>query len=361
MKEHLDGQRHRSGHQISTIRIVDSLAEITRYKDRELLERSLAATLTELFPNEEFRLCRLLEADSKIELILLIYANHGTVVCGQHSGKYKVPANLLETVLIAVESRDVAEQRDPETGLSTFVYPVYDKQDKIFSVLIHGTDHPCFETQRLTYGLLRIYSNYFSLLEASHRDKLTNLFNRETLDAAITKKIIGHAKRTQRLERGGRRSDDEWHSWLCLIDVDHFKRINDEWGHLYGDEVLILMARLLESIFRDEDLIFRYGGEEFVVLFRTRSLEDALSVCERARRTIEQHSFPGVGQVTASLGTTEILNQESTSMVIDQADQALYYAKGHGRNQVHFYEILLEQQLIEGQNAHKKQGSIDFF
>ncbi|MBK1693839.1 hypothetical protein CKO09_03665 [Chromatium weissei] len=350
---------------LSTLKIVDSLAEITRYKDRELLERSLAVTLSELFLSDEFRFYRIItvtiDGVTELRLSLLTYANQGVVISEHQIHENELPSWLLELVTQAVETQNLTERVDPETGATHIIYIVYTKHDDIYGMLLHKSKQPSFESRRLIYGLLRIYSNYLALLEESHRDTLTNLLNREILDTEITKIIVSHAQYRSCETAKRRRSFDGCHAWLCLLDVDHFKRINDEWGHLYGDEVLILLARQLEKIFRKEDLVFRYGGEEFVTLFRTFSHEDAQAICERARNTIAQYSFPGVGRVTVSIGVAEIAHQPGSSIVIGQADKALYYAKEHGRNQIHFYDDLLTRGLIKPHAINQSNSSIDFF
>ncbi len=349
---------HKEKRSASMIRIVDSLAEITRYQDRELLERSLVTTLSELFSDAEFRLYRVLMTDGVLELALLAYASGGAIVSEACPRQRHLPTVLFEAISDAIVNKDVIEQRIDETALINIIYPVYNQRDEIYSVLLHATTQPSFETQRLTYGLLRIYSNYLALLEDSRRDKLTNLFNRETLDTEITKRIISF---TQHMHSQEHRRDDDGYYWLCLLDVDHFKKINDTWGHLYGDEVLILLARLLEAIFRKDDPVFRYGGEEFVVIFRTFRLEDAAAVVERARYSIENYEFPGVGRVTVSIGVVQIFNQDSANTAIDQADKSLYYAKTHGRNCSYFYADLLASGLIEKSQTQLQSSAVDFF
>ncbi|MBA1445691.1 MAG: GGDEF domain-containing protein [Gammaproteobacteria bacterium] len=131
-------------------------------------------------------------------------------------------------------------------------------------------------------------------------------------------------------------------------------------GHLFGDEVLILLARLLTDTFRDGDLLFRYGGEEFVVILKVFSQKDAVSVLERCLRTVGSHEMPQAGRVTISIGAVEIRDQNGTAEVIGSADRALYYAKNNGRNQLHIYEDLVEKNLLE--NAGQPQiGEIDLF
>ena len=128
--------------------------------------------------------------------------------------------------------------------------------------------------------------------------------------------------------------------WLAVVDIDHFKQVNDRFGHLYGDEVLILIANILRSSFRSHDRIFRFGGEEFVVLLRSTTLSTAHKVFNRFRLAVQEYHFPQVGQVTVSLGFVST-TRGSPVEILGQADQALYYAKEHGRNQVCFYDDLV--------------------
>lgn len=130
------------------------------------------------------------------------------------------------------------------------------------------------------------------------------------------------------------------------IDIDHFKSVNDRFGHLHGDEVLVILARILQSTFRKTDLIYRFGGEEFVVIVYVDDRGDAEMTFERLRRSIENHAFPRVGQVTISIGITEIRDTSIPVELLGHADQALYYAKTHGRNQVSFYEALVASNEI---------------
>lgn len=136
--------------------------------------------------------------------------------------------------------------------------------------------------------------------------------------------------------------------WLAVVDIDHFKQVNDRFGHLYGDEVLILIANILRSSFRSHDRIFRFGGEEFVVLLRSTTLSTAHKVFNRFRLAVQEYHFPQVGQVTVSLGFVST-TRGSPVEILGQADQALYYAKEHGRNQVCFYDDL----VASGQLATK--------
>ena len=155
-----------------------------------------------------------------------------------------------------------------------------------------------------------------------------------------------------------RHYEDGKEQWLAVVDIDHFKRVNDQFGHLYGDEVLILVANLLQSSFRSQDRIFRFGGEEFVILLRSATQEQAHKVVERFRSNVEKHYFPQVGQITVSVGYTNIKPQQSPVVILGHADQALYYAKAHGRNQACYYDELLARGELQTIVAN---DNVEFF
>lgn len=352
-------QIRRSGsNPVSTITVVDSLAETTRYQDRELLEQSLVITLSDLFPDQRFKLYHLARIDGDIKASLAVDAEGGTQLSPLNQGRSELSPPLCDALAEAIETSQPVTRVDEARNNVRVVYPIYDRHSDVSDVLVQVTEQAEAENQRLTEALLRVYANYLALLDDSHRDRLTNLLNRQTLDGEITKYIVGGTQNETTVRQ--RRRADSGRAWLTLIDIDHFKRINDSLGHLYGDEVLILLARLLEKIFRTEDLIFRYGGEEFVVIFRAPRLEDAENICQRARSTIANHPFPNVGHVTVSIGVTEIARQDGVAIVIDEADKALYFAKEHGRDQVRFFATLIEQGLIE-QARPSIDSAVDFF
>jgi len=199
----------------------------------------------------------------------------------------------------------------------------------------------------LLASMLRIYENFLSILEDSQHDKLTGLLNRKTFDDHL-EKALQIVRRSYDEEPHRRRValDQKGEFWLAIIDIDHFKRINDQYGHLFGDEVLILISRILTSTLRKNDLIFRFGGEEFVTIVYVADRATAQASFERLRQTVENHHFPQIDQLTISIGATLIKDTAMPSQLVGHADQALYYAKNHGRNQVGFYETLVEEHEI---------------
>ena len=164
------------------------------------------------------------------------------------------------------------------------------------------------------------------LAKMSVIDELTGLNNRRYLMEALERE-------TNRAERY--RTDLA----VCMLDLDHFKAVNDTYGHPTGDKVLRFVAEQLKSAVRKNDVACRYGGEEFAVLFPDTSAEDAVQICERFRETIETTPVPhdrGEIRITVSIGVASYLPHPDRSMdaVIRLADQALYTAKSSGRNQV---------------------------
>jgi diguanylate cyclase (GGDEF)-like protein len=191
---------------------------------------------------------------------------------------------------------------------------------------------------------LQCFENQLRQWEYANLDTLTRLLNRKTFDEQFDQLIV-EAERAQR-RADERRTDDLQGArpcWLAVVDIDHFKRINDGFGHLFGDEVLILMAQLMKNTFRGGDKLFRFGGEEFVVMLRNTAEDDVAKVFERFRTAMEEHDFPQVGRVTVSLGHARIDPACTPAELLGRADQALYFAKDHGRNQVRSFDQLVGQ------------------
>ncbi|OAJ70557.1 diguanylate cyclase [Methylobacillus sp. MM3] len=121
---------------------------------------------------------------------------------------------------------------------------------------------------------------------------------------------------------------------MLMIDADLFKNINDQYGHRKGDEVLLLLARTLESRVRESDSVCRWGGEEFVILLPQTNLDGALSMAESLRQTVEQFSRPDFPHITVSIGVAECQTGEDVDTLFKRVDEALYHAKASGRNRV---------------------------
>ena len=350
-------------HRHSSIRIVDNLAEITRHHDRQVLEKSLLKTLNELFPAQSLRLFRIKRHDLMHDISLLAFCVNDVISSSEQHPKLnqETADELTAAMTEAIDKEDIVSYRPAEDNGWNVIYPAYDSHGEIFASLVHHCQElPSNIDQRLVHGILRVYANYLALIDKSQRDKLTGLYNRETLDEQITKILVNQSSELNKLmasPNDSRRRRYAIKHWLGVVDIDKFKIINDTYGHLYGDEVIILVARLMTSgVIRDDDLIYRFGGEEFVVLLKAANETDAMQAFERIRRVVAEHNFPQLGQVTVSIGYVEVSAQLSPTDVIGQADEALYSAKNEGRNQVQNYHTLVAEGKI---SEPKKIASSD--
>ena len=160
-----------------------------------------------------------------------------------------------------------------------------------------------------------------ALQEQAVTDPLTGAFNRRQLDLSLSAAV-------ERRRRTGERVS------LLLIDIDRFKDVNDAFGHAEGDRVLQALVALLERRFRQLDLIFRAGGEEFVLLLPGTRFNDAFAVAEELRALVLDAGLLPDWELSISVGVAELAIEQSARAWIDEADNALYRAKRAGRNRV---------------------------
>ena len=154
-------------------------------------------------------------------------------------------------------------------------------------------------------------------------DPLTGVKNRTTMDNAIRREIELSRRHGSVMS-------------VILLDIDHFKRINDRFGHLAGDQALRAVAQCAERTIRESDMLFRYGGEEFLILLSGTDSDDACLLAERIRQNVASiDSKPGSRlRLTVSLGVTSLTAEDTPSSLFERADAALYRAKQEGRDQV---------------------------
>ncbi|MFK5913192.1 MAG: GGDEF domain-containing protein [Woeseiaceae bacterium] len=209
-----------------------------------------------------------------------------------------------------------------------------------------------FINEKYISALLDVYNNQSHLLRNKDNDSLTNLYNRHAFDEKINKLYSD-------LSCDKRSADNNYQYVFALLDIDFFKKVNDKYGHVYGDEVLILFSNIMKETFRDNDLLFRYGGEEFAVLLDSVSLVQAESILNRFRKNIENHSFPMENKVTTSIGYCEFNNKQPITIHIEHADSALYFVKENGRNQAASFENLIEDNKIKPKQID--EGDIELF
>ncbi len=328
-------------------RVVEHLAELTGFRDRDVLDVSLVGALRDLLHPQS----------------IAIYRNVGDLSGQEHwltrarldPGDSTARADPLWSELGSLPTLESVPDRHacllrqqtvavaPADGRPAMTYfPLASDREPVGVLEMASAKALTPAEVKLVCSILRIYRNFQDLLDYSERDTLTGLLNRKTFDESFLR-IAAHdtplpgsheQPETRRPVLGST-------SWLGVIDIDHFKHVNDNYGHLIGDEVLLLLSRLMRSSFRFHDHLYRFGGEEFVVLMRCGDAADALGAMERLRANVEQYPFPQVGRITVSVGFTELRPGDTPAGAFERADKAVYFAKQHGRNQVCHHAALV--------------------
>jgi len=161
----------------------------------------------------------------------------------------------------------------------------------------------------------------FEIQKNAELDPLTKIYNRVKLNEMFSNIFFNTKKYNHTLT-------------LILFDIDHFKYINDRYGHNIGDRVLQELTGLIRGLLDDNDIFARWGGEEFVILLQETSLIKTSKLASRIRLEIEKYTFDVVDRVTCSFGVTEFNQGDTQTLFFERVDEALYEAKENGRNQV---------------------------
>jgi len=344
--------------------LIDHVAALTGHRDRDLLDQTLARSLMDLLTPSSVAVYGItgdhddqrwlervrLHADGSMAISDPLWTDPNTLPVLSQAPMRNHCLQTRETV-----------QFPAENGLVTTVFPVFSEARVEGIVEVLSVCALAAHAQRVIMGMQRIYCNMYSLLDYSERDALTGLLNRKCFDEAFyrtvpTRESAPVTPPNLVTVASSARAPDSW--WLGMLDIDHFKQVNDNFGHLIGDEVLLLVARILRNTFRFHDRLYRFGGEEFVILLRSADEQGALQAFERFLSNMERFNFPQAGRITASLGFTGIQPDDSPSSAIDRADQAVYCAKKSGRNRAYCYADLVRNGLI---NADQKEGAIELF
>jgi len=336
--------------------LLQHMVAMTGHRDHTMLDISVVSAVQELSGAAYTRVLNIATVGAHKFVRSRACINAGGVACPeepQDSGPGEPIADYpdLERCLRQHDARAESIGAD---GLRHLWLPIWfgERADTCLEIAYTTPFTP--EALYMVSGIVSVYRNFQNLLDYSERDSLTGLLNRKTFDDQLARMLnaadadastdISTASAQGYAERRHPNGDEK--QWLAVVDVDHFKSVNDRFGHLYGDEVLILIANLLQSSFRAQDRVFRFGGEEFVVLLRSTTLAHARRIIERFRADVETHVFPQLGQVTVSVGFTSVSAADSPVLTLGHADQALYYAKAHGRNRVCHYEELVASGML---------------
>ena len=345
---------------LRTATAVDHIADITAHRDRNLLDLSLAQSLCDLLNPEGVAVYKLVGPPEDRRWLLRARITRGQTPPEVDDGRAELESlpriDSAPVRASALQNNALQESRQGPQHLSVFPLMIDDKPDGVVELLTPrrlGTAR-----QRTVSAILRTYRNFQSLLNYSEVDTLTGLLNRRSFDQIFLRHFETTHPVSLSIPDERRQAAAQPNFWLGVLDIDHFKRVNDRFGHLIGDEVLLLIAQLIRSTLRIQDQIFRFGGEEFVMLLRCESEANALAVFQRLRVNIENFAFPQVGHVTASIGVTEVRSKDSPASAFERADRAVYFAKDQGRNQVICHGDLVSQGLILDDD---KSGDVELF
>lgn len=221
-------------------------------------------------------------------------------------------------------------------GILTMIPSVYQEEEVSLSCIIDITSQKKIEEtlKQNNENINKLNSELVTmnniLINKSIKDSLTNLYNHQYINEVLENLL--HKTR-----------QDKSNLSIMMLDIDYFKRVNDQFGHLAGDQVLVTICELISQNVRKEDFIGRYGGEEFLVILPGIRLDTAARIAESIRRGIQAYDFGLKGQkVTISIGVAQYAG-ETSNVLINKADMLLYQAKSKGRNRV---EIIPEERVV---------------
>lgn len=293
-------------------------------------------------------LCTLIRESFNLDHVAILLQDDGNLVARGHAGRltpeFTIGALLPQSGLAhralisgkAVVENDVSEAHDYLPGFqetrSEICLPMISYGDKVGVLAVESASTGAFQStdQQPLESVADICAAV--IRNAQHVEQLNNLAVRDGLTGIFNRRYFEH-RILEEIERAGRY---ETALALVMIDIDGFKKLNDEFGHLLGDEVLRLLGTLLTQQLRKADVVCRYGGEEFAVLLPEITAENATAVADKLRRVVEAFPFPGVPRpVTISCGVARYPDNGSTrDDLVKAADAALYNAKQSGRNRV---------------------------
>ena len=344
--------------------LINHVLRISARRDRTEINSAMVDALKELFSPHRLTIYRCYS--SKRKTIVFACAGYGP------QGQFLRNAYLPEARFCQSIERDpLLRQCRRELsavlelvgdGSHRVIFPILRLDEPIYFIDLVMAEDFSADLRVTLMGLIEYFGNHIGLLDYGEADTLTGLASRKTFDKhlfellgqAASDRMLGNAPQPAR-----RNEQADSNHWLAVCDVDHFKRVNDTHGHLIGDEVLIMVSQVMRQSFRFDDQLFRFGGEEFIALLQPTNRQSAAATLERFRHDVEQTVFSRVGHVTVSIGFSRLLLSDTPSDVIERADEALYYVKRNGRNQVACYEQLIEDGRLSARAIAK--GEVELF
>ncbi len=198
---------------------------------------------------------------------------------------------------------------------------LYEKGETQFEKRIYYNDEIGLLTKEFFNMKQSIDEKYRLIEQISINDELTNIYNRKYYNTKVSE-ILSNYKRYNTIFS------------VLMYDIDDFKKINDNYGHMIGDKVLIDMSQLVKSLLRSNDYLFRVGGEEFIVIFSSTNLEDSKFVAEKIRKNVSELNTLKNETITISIGLTEVKKNDTEDSIYQRVDNLLYNSKRNGKNKV---------------------------
>lgn len=355
--------------------LIEHLIKLTDHRDRDLLELTLSKALIDLAPIQRVLVSKVVSEEG-IKRWMDV-----TVLDARGGGKVVDPLRIdFQTLPLLEDNRDrlhCIQQKEMveiawagEDGPRITYLPLFtDALAGDEGVLeIHSASALREDQLQIVGDVSRVFRNMYRLLAYSDRDALTGLLNRKSLDDTFYSAVLEEmgqvdepsmAARQPALAAGQeRRHRVPPNYWLGTISVDSYGVINDQHGHLIAEEVLLLVARIMNNTFRTYDRLYRFGGEQFAVLMHCPDEALVLAAFERFRANIEKFNFPQVGRLTICGGFTRVSPDDSPSTALERAERAVDYAQHHGQNEV-FSHAELVRKGFSGETL--KIGAVDIF
>lgn len=363
------------GYYVAMATLIEHLVKLTDHRERNLLELTLSKALIDLLQIDRVVIARVVSGEGVkrwLEFATLDARGGGKVVDPLRVDFQSLrPIEDSKDRFYCIQNRTRVEIAwAGEDGPRITYLPLFeDSRNEDEGVVEIHSGSVLTADQMQVFGVVHhVFLNMYNLLAYSDRDALTGLLNRKSLDDTFYSAVLeemdeGAQAKTRELEASVAPGQERRHRvppnyWLGTVSVDDFGVINDKNGHLIAEEVLLLVARIMNNTFRTYDRIYRLGGEQFAVLMHCPDEALVLAAFERFRANMEKFNFPQVGRVTACAGFTRVTADDSPSTTLERAERAVDYAQQHGRNKVISHGELVRKGFF---GTSQKVGAVDLF
>lgn len=354
--------------------LTEHIIKLTDHRDRDLLELTLAKAMVTLLPIDRVTIAKVFSEEGVkrwLDIATLDARGGGKVQDPLRVDFDRLPRLEDDSKRMrCLQSRELVEYAwAGDNGPRISYLPLFlDSRNEEEGIIEVHSGFSLSEPQLQVIGdLHHVFTNMYNLLAYSDRDALTGLLNRKSLDDTFYHAVLDElgelGSKDKALDAVVAPGQERRHRvppnyWLGSISVDNFGELSDRSGHLIAEEVLLLVARIMNNTFRTYDRLYRFGGEQFGVLMHCPDEALVLAAFERFRANVEKFNFPQVGRVTVSAGFTRITADDSPSTTLERAERAVDYAQHHGKNQAFSHPELVRRGVLESVN---KVGEVDVF